>query len=85
MAKACGTKKIGLPDGLMLDFQLEVPNYLIIGIKEAVKAGKTLQQNGYEFDVCYTSVLTRAIQTFNYAADELYCHHIPIYKDYRLN
>jgi 2,3-bisphosphoglycerate-dependent phosphoglycerate mutase len=60
-------------------------NHLIIGIKEAVRAGKTLQQNGYEFDVCYTSVLTRAIQTFNYAADELYCHHIPIYKDYRLN
>lgn len=56
-----------------------------LGIKEAVKAGKTLHQNGYEFDVVYTSVLTRAIQTFNYAADELYCHHIPIHKDYRLN
>jgi 2,3-bisphosphoglycerate-dependent phosphoglycerate mutase len=39
------------------------------GIQEAIRAGKTLQQNGYNFDVCYTSLLTRAIQTFNYAAD----------------
>jgi bisphosphoglycerate-dependent phosphoglycerate mutase len=85
MAKACGTNKIASPDGPMSDFPLEVTHPLILGIKEAVKAGKTLQQNGYEFDVVYTSVLTRAIQTFNYAADELYCHHIPIHKDYRLN
>lgn len=39
------------------------------GIQEAIKAGKVLTQNGYEFDTAYTSVLTRAIQTFNYAAD----------------
>lgn len=44
-----------------------------------------MQQNGYEFDLCYTSVLTRAIQTFNYAADEIDCHHIPVIKDWRLN
>lgn len=40
-----------------------------VGIEEASKAGKTLRQNGYHFDICYTSTLTRAIQTFNYAAD----------------
>lgn len=39
------------------------------GIQEAFQAGKTLKQNGYKFDVAYTSVLTRAIQTFNYAAE----------------
>ena len=47
-----------------------------LGIQEASKAGKILKQNGYQFDLCYTSVLTRAIQTFNYAAEELNCHHI---------
>lgn len=56
-----------------------------LGIQEAIKAGKALQQNGYEFDICYTSVLTRAIQTFNYAAEELDCHYIPVIKHWRLN
>lgn len=42
-------------------------------------------QNDYQFDICYTSVLTRAIQTFNYAADQLNCHHIPVIKSWRLN
>ena len=55
------------------------------GIQEAIKAGKVLMQNGYEFDICYTSVLIRAIQTFNYAADELNCHYIPVVKNWRLN
>lgn len=55
------------------------------GIQEAIKAGKVLTQNGYQFDICYTSVLTRAIQTFNYAADELNCHYIPVIKSWRLN
>ena len=56
-----------------------------IGIQEATKAGKALCQNGFEFDICFTSVLTRAIQTFNYAADELNCHYIPVVKSWRLN
>ena len=55
------------------------------GIQEAINAGKALRQNGYEFDICYTSVLTRAIQTFNYAADEIDCHYIPVIKNWRLN
>lgn len=55
------------------------------GIREAQEAGKTLKQNGYRFDMVYTSVLTRAIQTFNYLADELNCHYIPITKNWRLN
>ena len=56
-----------------------------IGIQEVTKAGKALCQNGFEFDICFTSVLTRAIQTFNYAADELNCHYIPVVKSWRLN
>lgn len=44
-----------------------------------------LKQNGYKFDVAYTSVLTRAIQTFNYTAEELDCLYIPLVKSWRLN
>ena len=55
------------------------------GIREAAKAGKVLRENGHQFDICFTSLLTRAIQTFNYAADELDCHYIPIIKDWRMN
>lgn len=53
------------------DVKLSATGNLIfyLGIQEAIKAGKALHQNGFNFDVCYTSVLSRAIQTFNYAAD----------------
>ena len=33
------------------------------GIAEAKSAGKILKENGYVFDVAYTSVLKRAIRT----------------------
>jgi hypothetical protein len=56
-----------------------------IGVEEARKAGKTLLQNDFKFDIVFTSVLTRAIQTYNYAADELKCHYLPVYKHWRLN
>ena len=69
----------------MSSYPLQVRTYIPSGIQEASKAGKSLYQNGFAFDICYTSVLTRAIQTFNYAADELNCHYIPIIKDWRLN
>lgn len=86
MEKVVGIKKIDSLDGLMLNYQPMVDYTLIfLGIQEAVKAGKALQQNGFDFDICYTSVLTRAIQTFNYAADELDCHYIPVIKSWRLN
>ncbi|EGR29521.1 hypothetical protein IMG5_154090 [Ichthyophthirius multifiliis] len=55
------------------------------GIQEARSAGKTLKQNGYEFDIVFTSVLQRAIQTYNNVADELECHHLPVIKHWRLN
>ena len=35
------------------------------GVQEAVDAGKALKDKGFEFDVCHTSVLKRAILTFN--------------------
>ena len=55
------------------------------GVKEAQFAGQLLKQNGYQFDVAYTSVLTRAIMTYNTVATELGCHYIPVHKHWRLN
>ena len=35
------------------------------GREEAKNAGKVLKEEGYDFDVCYTSYLKRAIHTLN--------------------
>ena len=85
MEKVSGIRRTGSPAGLMFASLLQVPITFHSGIQEASKAGKALYQNGYSFDICFSSVLTRAIQTFNYAADELNCHYIPIVKSWRLN
>ena len=37
------------------------------GVNEAKNAGKLMKEAGYDFDVCYTSYLKRAIHTLNYA------------------
>lgn len=55
------------------------------GVKEAQFAGQLLKQQGYNFDVAFTSVLTRAIMTYNNIATELGCHYIPVRKSWRLN
>lgn len=55
------------------------------GMEEARQAGKTLKQEGYEFDVAFTSVLTRAIRTLDLALDELDSLWLPVYKSWRLN
>eukprot|EP01017_Pseudomicrothorax_dubius_P008453 TRINITY_DN12784_c0_g1_i3.p1 TRINITY_DN12784_c0_g1~~TRINITY_DN12784_c0_g1_i3.p1 ORF type:complete len:264 (+),score=53.47 TRINITY_DN12784_c0_g1_i3:126-917(+) len=55
------------------------------GVEEARNSGRTLKEKGYTFDVAYTSVLTRAIQTFNYLAEELGVSWIPLIKSWRLN
>jgi len=55
------------------------------GIKEAHAAGQLLQQNGYEFDIAYTSVLTRAIHTLWIVLDELQQAWIPVERKWALN
>ncbi len=55
------------------------------GVAEAIQAGKTLKQEGYEFDVAFTSVLTRAIRTLNLALDEMESLWLPVHKSWRLN
>ena len=55
------------------------------GQNEARDAGKTLKAAGYDFDVCYTSYLKRAIHTLNFALDEMDRAWLPVYKSWRLN
>jgi 2,3-bisphosphoglycerate-dependent phosphoglycerate mutase len=55
------------------------------GVGEAKRAGELLAESGLKPDVLYTSVLSRAIQTANYAletADRLW---IPVKRSWRLN
>lgn len=55
------------------------------GIQEAKAAGVALAQHGLEFDVAYTSVLDRAIDTLQYALEEAHMTWIPVVKDWHLN
>ena len=41
------------------------------GIEQAKSAGRLLKAEGYEFDVCHTSVLKRAIHTLWHCLDEM--------------
>jgi 2,3-bisphosphoglycerate-dependent phosphoglycerate mutase len=55
------------------------------GREEARDAGRLLKAEGFEFDVAYTSLLTRAIRTLDIALDELASLWIPVHKSWRLN
>ena len=55
------------------------------GHQEAIQAGQTLKQEGYDFDVCYTSYLKRAIHTLNHILDEMDRNWLPVYKSWHLN
>ncbi|MDD4669050.1 MAG: 2,3-bisphosphoglycerate-dependent phosphoglycerate mutase, partial [Candidatus Methanomethylophilus sp.] len=55
------------------------------GREEAVAAGKLLKQEGFAFDVCYTSYLRRAIHTADLVLDVMDEAWIPVYKTWRLN
>ena len=57
----------------------------IKGHEEAIQGGKLLKEGGYKFDICYTSILKRAIQTAYYVLHELDQLHIPVLKDFHLN
>ncbi len=55
------------------------------GIQEAQKAGQTLKDAGYTFDIAYTSVLKRAIRTLWLVLDEMDLMWIPVVHSWRLN
>lgn len=55
------------------------------GIEEAHNAGKLLRENGYTFNIAYTSVLKRAIRTLWITLDEMDLMWIPVVPNWRLN
>ncbi len=55
------------------------------GVGEAHRAAGLLIENGYTFDLAYTSVLTRAIRTLWIVLDDMKLMWIPQQKSWRLN
>jgi len=55
------------------------------GVREGVEAGRVLAQDGYDFDVAFTSVLSRAIKTLWLALEQLDRMWIPVHLSWRLN
>jgi len=56
-----------------------------LGKEEVQKAGKLLKEQGFAFDVAFTSVLKRAIRTLWIVLDEMDLMWIPVHRDWRLN
>lgn len=55
------------------------------GKAEAKSAGALLRAEGYDFDICYTSYLKRAIHTLNLLLEELDREWLPVKKSWKLN
>ncbi len=55
------------------------------GREEAKSAGQVLKENGYVFDVAFTSMQKRAIRTLWFALDEMDLMWIPVHNSWRLN
>jgi 2,3-bisphosphoglycerate-dependent phosphoglycerate mutase len=53
------------------------------GHEEAAAAGQLLKAEGYDFDLCYTSYLKRAIHTLNHMLDEMDRAWLPVVKSWR--
>lgn len=55
------------------------------GVSEAHQAGKLLCEEGFDFDIAYTSVLKRAIRTLWIVLDEMDMMYLPVEHSWRLN
>jgi 2,3-bisphosphoglycerate-dependent phosphoglycerate mutase len=55
------------------------------GAREAHEAGRLLREGGYTFDLCFTSVLKRAIRTLWIVLDEMDLMWLPEHRSWRLN
>jgi 2,3-bisphosphoglycerate-dependent phosphoglycerate mutase len=55
------------------------------GVAEAVAAGELMKARGFDFDICFTSLLTRAIKTLDLALEAMDRLWLPVRKDWRLN
>ena len=55
------------------------------GVEEARAAGRLMTEKGLDFDLCFTSLQTRAIKTLNLALEEMGRLWLPVEKDWHLN
>ena len=55
------------------------------GVEQAKSAGRLLRQEGFEFDLAYTSVLKRATRTLWHCLDEMDRSWLPVLHSWRLN
>lgn len=55
------------------------------GARQAIEAGRILRDEGYVFDVAYTSLLKRAIKTLWLALEEMDLMWIPVHRSWRIN
>lgn len=55
------------------------------GTEEAINGGKLLKEEGFTFDICFTSYLKRAIHTANHVLEQLDEEWIPVIKTWKLN
>ncbi|RYF37064.1 MAG: 2,3-diphosphoglycerate-dependent phosphoglycerate mutase [Comamonadaceae bacterium] len=55
------------------------------GIAQAKAAGRLLKAEGWDFDLCYTSVLKRATRTLWHCLDEMDRTWLPVAHSWRLN
>ncbi len=55
------------------------------GVQQAVDSGNLLKSEGYDFDLCYTSVLKRATRTLWHCLDEMDRTWLPVAHSWRLN
>ena len=55
------------------------------GREEAARSGQLLLEEGFTFDIAYTSVLKRAIRTLWIVLDEMDLMWLPVIRDWRLN
>lgn len=55
------------------------------GRQEASEAGRLLAESGFDFDICYTSYLKRAIHTLNLALSQMDREWLPVIKTWLLN
>ena len=55
------------------------------GVDQAKAAGRLLKAEGYDFDLCFTSVLKRATRTLWHTLDEMDRTWLPVVHSWRLN
>ncbi len=55
------------------------------GVAEAVSAGELMASRGLDFDICFTSLLSRAIKSLDLALEPMDRLWLPVRKHWRLN